>query len=107
MKDEAGRFKITGKTEGFEVSFICVYAPPGSDWTFYKSIFELMVKYQGLLICEGDFNLRLNNCLDSSNLNVQNKLLVKRINGLMAEFGIVDVWRILHANSGIYTHFSH
>lgn len=59
--DKEGRFvKITGRVEGSEITILNVYAPPGSEWSFYRSIFDLMVDSQGLIICGGDFNIKLN-----------------------------------------------
>lgn len=69
VQNEDGRLiKISGKTEGNEVMLINVYAPPASDWIFYKRIFDLMVNSQGTVICGGDFNIRLNPTLDSEEL---------------------------------------
>lgn len=108
MQDEEGRFiKITGKIEGCEITLINVYIPPGSDWTFYRRIFDLMVNSQGVVICGGDFNIRLNPKLDvSSSFNRENTL-IKRVNILMKELGIIEVWRELHPKSRDYTHYSH
>lgn len=59
---------VIGKIEGTLVSLFNVYIPPGSDWSFYKHILEIMTtKSQGVLICGGDFNMRLNPKNDSSN----------------------------------------
>ena len=61
-KDNEGRFVlIIGKIEGTVMSLLNVYVPPGSDWSFYKRILDLMTtRSQGILICGGDFNIRLN-----------------------------------------------
>lgn len=54
IKDDSGRFiKITRKIEGSEISLLNVYAPPGSEWLFYRHIFDLMVNSQGIVICGG------------------------------------------------------
>lgn len=68
FKDKKGRFVlITGKMEGILMSFFKIYVPPGSKWSFYEQIFEIMMtKSQGILICGGDFNMCLNPRLDSS-----------------------------------------
>lgn len=68
-KDKEGRYiMVIGKIEGTLVSLFNVYIPPGSDWSFYKHILEIMTtKSQGVLICGGDFNMRLNPKNDSSN----------------------------------------
>lgn len=107
-KDKEGRFFIiTGKIEGIVMSLLNVYVPPGSDWSFYKHIFELMAtKSQGILICGGDFNIRLNPKMDSSNGRSDAKNISKRINTLMHEMGIVDVWREANPTGRDYTHYS-
>lgn len=104
--DENGRFiKITGKQET-EVTLINVYAPPGSDWQFYKKIFEMMANSQGMVICGGDFNIRLDQNLDSSCKSTQNSSLSRKVKSLMEELGVIDVWRDLHPQIRDYTHYS-
>lgn len=106
VSDEEGRFiKITGRIEGTEVTLINVYAPPGSDWVFYKKVLDLMVTSQGVVICGGDFNIRLDPILDSSGGNAQHNLLFKKVKSLMEELGIIDVWRDLYPNTKDFTHF--
>lgn len=58
-KDLDGRFVLVqGYLQGALVTFLNVYAPPLSEWTFFKHIFELLVSdAQGTLICGGDFNV--------------------------------------------------
>lgn len=47
IQDKSGRFvKTTGRIEGSEIALINVYAPPGSEWLFYRHIFNLMVNAQ-------------------------------------------------------------
>lgn len=65
-----------------------------------------MVNSQGVVICGGDFNIRLNPTMDSSRATTQNKPLTKKIASLMGELGIIDVWRDMHPTSRDYTHFS-
>lgn len=76
-----GRFVlITGRVEGTLTSFLNVYAPPGSEWNFYREIFDLIVtKVQGILICGGDFNIRLNPKLDCSRSTMELKPLIKKV----------------------------
>ena len=92
-KDREGRFvMVTGKIEGIVTTFLNVYAPPGSDWSLYKHIIDLMTtKSQGILICGGDFNIRLNPKIDSSNGKSDARNLSRRLNTHMREVGIVDV----------------
>lgn len=107
ISDDEGRFiRITGKIEGSEITILNVYAPPGSDWIFYRNIFDLMLDSQGTVICGGDFNLRLNPKIDSSNPNNYSNSLIKNINSYMIEMGIMDVWRKLHPSNKDFTHYS-
>lgn len=106
-KDSEGRFvMVTGKIEG-SVSLLNVYVPPGSDWSFYKHIIDLMTtKSQGILICGGDFNIRLNPKIDSSNGKSGAKNISRRLNTWLCEVGIVDVWREINPISRDYSHYS-
>lgn len=106
--DKEGRYAmITGKIDGSLVSLLNVYAPPACDWAFYRQVFELMtVKAQGILICGGDFNVRLNPKMDASSGNPVPKPISKKLKGLMSETGIVDVWREMYPTSRDYTHYS-
>lgn len=56
-----------GGLEGIEATFLNLYASPGANLSFFKQIFDLMLtKAQGLTICGGGLNVRLNPKLDSS-----------------------------------------
>jgi len=109
IMDKEGRYvMITGNLEGSLVTFLNVYAPPGSDWSFYKNIFDLMaIKAQGITICGGDFNVRLNPRFDSSgSFSSQPKPISKKMNVIMKELGVTDVWRYLNPSRRVYSHFS-
>ena len=104
--DNEGRFiKISGKIEGSLVTIINAYIPPGSDWALYRHIFDLMVNSQGVVLLGGDFNLRLTG-KDSSVAANQINPISRKVNSLMVELGIIDVWRELHPNNREYTHYS-
>lgn len=53
--DREGRYVvIKGKMEGQMVTLINVYAPPDSDKTFFKELFDIIaVEMEGILICGG------------------------------------------------------
>lgn len=109
ITDKEGRYvMITGNVEGSLVILLNVYAPPGSDRSFYKHIFDLMAtNSQGITICGGDFNVRLNPRLDSSGSgSIQSKSISMKINMVMKELGIMDVWRDCNPSNRTYTHFS-
>lgn len=71
--DKEGRFiMVKGKLEGEVVTFLNIYAPPGSDWIFYRHMFDLMTsEAEGVLITGGDLNQRLNSQLDSGRRNAK------------------------------------
>ncbi|KAF7653255.1 hypothetical protein LDENG_00085580 [Lucifuga dentata] len=106
-KDESGRYvKVTGRIEGNEITLLNVYAPPGSEWLLYRQIFVLMVNSQGVVICGGDFNIRLNPLLDSSGTSTHCIHLIRKVKSQMEELGIIDMWRELYPTSREYTHYS-
>ena len=53
--DKEGRYiMVKGKLEGEVVTFFNIYAPPGSDWKFYRQMFDLMtLEAEGILIAGG------------------------------------------------------
>lgn len=108
LKDKEGRYiMITGKIDGNLVSLFNVYIPPGSDWSFYKHVLEIMsTKSQGTLICGGDFNIRLNPKIDGSNGKPDTKKIYKKINYFMKNIGLIDAWREKNLTSRDYTHYS-
>lgn len=73
---------------------------------FIKKMIEMMTQAAGIVICGGDWNLRLNPRLDSSNPIKQNSLQ-KKIRLLMSNYSIMDVWRCINTTSRDYTHYSH
>uniref|UniRef100_A0A3P8S6T2 exodeoxyribonuclease III n=1 Tax=Amphiprion percula TaxID=161767 RepID=A0A3P8S6T2_AMPPE len=108
-KDTEGRFVLMrGNLGGSLVTLFNIYAPPNSDWKFFKQIFDLITaETQGVLICGGDLNIRLNPKLDSSNTHLsQPKLINKKINLAMKEIGLIDIWRELNPLKRDYTFFS-
>ncbi len=108
VKDKEGRYvMITGRIDGLMVTFFSIYALPGSDWTFHKKLFDLMsTEAQGVLICGGDMNIRLSK-MESSTSNLgHSKAMVNKINLIMKEIGIIDVWRDLNPTGRDYTYFS-
>ena len=58
------------------------------------------------MICGGDLNLRLNPQLDCSARGIQKSAISKKFLGLMAELGVIDVWRELNLTGKYYTYFS-
>lgn len=108
ISDKEGRYTVVvGRLEGKEVTLINVYATPGATWGFYKHIFDLMItKAQGIVICGGEFNLRLNPKLDASRIAQTQNTIGKKVNIFMREMGICDVWRELNPTTREYTFFS-
>lgn len=109
IKDKEGRYiMIRGRLEGTLVTLFNIYAPPGSKWEFYRQMFDLMaVETQGILVCGGDLNVRLNPKLDSTGGNLAHSNTISRkIRAIMSEMGIIDVWRDLNPTGKDYTYYS-
>lgn len=88
---EGGYILIIGIIDCILISFINAYAPPGSDWSFYKKITELAAtKSQEVIIFAVDFNIRLNPNLNSSNGKTNSKYINKRIKNMMNELGLME-----------------
>ena len=81
IKDGEGRYVLViGRLEGVLVTLFNFYAPPGSDWGFYKNFFDLMtIEREGLLVAGGDLNQRPNPYLDSSGNTFQKNIICKKI----------------------------
>lgn len=107
--DKEGRYVLVrGKIDGIVVTLFNVYAPPNSEWDFYRKIFDIMtLEAKGIFICGGDWNVKLNEKLDSSRPIVRQTKMTKKINVTMREMGIIDVWRDFHPVDRDYTHYSH
>lgn len=108
MGDKEGSFiLVRGKIEGNPITLLNVYAPPGSDISFFRKIINIMVtETEGLLICGGDLNIHLNPKLDSSSRKTHTQSLYKKVNTLFEEVGLIDVWRDFFPNSRDYTFYS-
>ena len=106
QKDREGRYVlIKVKLDGSLITLLNVYAPPNSDW---RQIFDIMTsEAEGVLICGGDLNVRLNDKLDSSGASTGQTKINKKINTVMRDIGIIDVWRDLHPTVRDYTHLPH
>lgn len=54
-KDKEGRFiMVKGKLDDKDITLLNVYAPPGSNKTFYKTVLDLIAfQSVGVLICAG------------------------------------------------------
>ena len=106
--DKDGRYiLIKGKLEDQLVTLISVYAPPESGKPFFETLFSVINKEaEGIWICGGDINVTLNYNLDSTSTHKNKKIVNKYINTMMAEMGIIDVWRELHPLQRDYSHYS-
>ena len=106
--DKEGRYVIVkGKLEDQTVTLINVYVPPDSGKSTYEKIFDVINKEaEGVWLCGGDVNLTLNYNLDTTSINRSKEHISKYVNIMMAELGIIDIWRELHPMERDYTHYS-
>lgn len=108
IKDKEGRYiLVKGKIDGNLVTLLNIYAPPGSDISFFQKITEMMItETEGLLLCGGDLNVHLQPKLDCSSGKLDETRLVKNINTLFKDVGLIDIWRELFPLRRDYTHYS-
>lgn len=108
IKDKEGRFiLVKGKIDQKEVTLLNIYAPPGTESSFFRKIFDLIaLETYGTLICAGDFNVTLNPVLDTTNINRKKNCSEKLINRALRELGLKDVWRTTHRHDPGYTFYS-
>ena len=104
IKDKEGRYVIVkGKAENSKLTLVCIYAPPNSDRSLFKDLFDVIsLESEGICICGGDLNVILNYNLDTTS-QIRNK---RFLNTTLKETGLVDVWRLLHPTQRDYTHYS-
>ena len=109
IKDKEGRFiMIKGKIDGNMFTFYNIYIPPNSDLSFYMQVFDkIATEAQGVLICAGDLNTTLGPDDSSGRRPAQSNRTTKKINSIILELGLVDVWRHMNPSIRDYTHFSH
>jgi len=90
INDKEGRFIIVkGKLENEKVTLVNVYAPPNSGKHFIKTLLDnIILETDGILICGGDFNIVLNDKLDTTNKNKKCNHITKIIKTTFKEFGI-------------------
>ena len=73
----------------------------------FRMIFELITSQTyGTLICAGDFNILLNPSLDTTNSIRRRTLIEKRVNKVLKDLGLIDVWRALNGSTPGYTFYS-
>ena len=108
IRDKESRFVLVkGKIDQREVTLFNIYAPPGSQISFFKKVFGLIaLETYGTPICAGDFNVLLNPSLDTTNKNRKRNHNEKLINKALRELGLNDVWRAVHGSEPGYTFYS-
>lgn len=81
ISDKEGRYVwVKGRVEGVLISLLNIYAPPGSDWSFYRQMFDLMASEgDGVLIAGGDLNQKLYPLLDTTGREVKKNGIPNKI----------------------------
>lgn len=107
ISDKEGRYIIIlGKIDAIIVTICIINASPENDFAFYRKIFDLMIGPKGIVSCGGDWNICLNPKLDSSKNSLNSTLLHRKINVIMAELGVLDLWRDFCPSGRDYTFYS-
>lgn len=103
ITDKEGRYMVvSGKIFDINITICNAFAPTGSDFSFYRNVFDLML----VVICGGDLNIRLDPKQDSSKNSIMTKLH-RRLKALMTELGILDLRRDFYPSGRDYTFYSH
>lgn len=82
-----------------------IYAPPGSNKSFFKSLFDV-IETEGVSTCGGDLNVILNQALDTASKRRQHGSLSKFIKNVWEDINFSYVWRELHPKRKDLTHYS-
>lgn len=108
ISDKEGRFiLVKGKIDHKDITLFNIYAPPLSNVSFFKKIFDLITtESHGCLICAGDFNLLLNPRLDTTNAGRKCSPVEKRVKRMLSDLGLIDVWRSIHGPTHGFTFYS-
>ena len=108
IRDKEGRYIIIkGSIDQNTITLVNVYAPPESDQSFFKFLFdEIATQMEGMCVCGGDFNVVPNHNQDTTSKNRSKKHLSQLLNRACEEMGFFDVWRDLHPLEKDYSHYS-
>ena len=89
IKEKKGRYLIVkGRIEQDIVTLVNVYAPPDTNKLFFKSLTDVIaLEAEGVCICGGDFNIVLNQHLDTTSLTRNRNNLSKLINTAWDDIG--------------------
>lgn len=109
IRDKEGRYiLVKGYIDHKEVTLFNVYRPPGTDKHLIKTLSELIAtETSGILICGGDWNIHLNQFLDTSSKTKLPQPEAVSVKRMLKELGLFDVWRDAHSLEKKYTFFSH
>ena len=90
---------------GKEILIVNVYAPNEDDPSFYKNVFEQILKYGAtFVVIGGDYNLVLDVSIDKSGgLNRTNVKAQSCVKEFMELLELNDAWRVKHPNLREYT----
>ena len=76
-RDKEGRYAIVkGRLENELVTLVNVYAPPESDKSFFKCLFDdIIAEAGGVLVCGGDLNVIRDHKMDTTSLKKKPKCI--------------------------------
>ena len=104
--DLGGRYILLDIEEnGFTITLVAVYAPNEDKPCFFDEIQNFLKQRSENKIIVGDFNLVLDVDLDRKNTYNNNNKSKDKLEDIMDEFCLKDVWRIRNENSKEYSWF--
>ena len=107
-KDANGNLLILNcKIEGKNVTLVNIYGPNRDNPVFYQQVGDMMSTYEDtLFILAGDFNLILNQDMDSQNyVNLNNPNARDKVINMKIEYNLMDCWRESHLENKEFTWF--
>lgn len=107
-RDKEGRYIIVKRrVENELVTLVNIYAPPESDKSFFRCLFDdITAETGGILVCGGELNVIRAHRVDTTSLKKNKMHLTRFINISLEEMGMIDVWRNLHPLEKYFTHYS-
>lgn len=108
IKDKEGTYIIVkGKIDQIIITLVNIYAPPGSNKDYFKSLFDtIALEAEGICICGGDLNVLMDHDMDTTSLKRNKKSIIKLVRNTWGEMGFFDVWRDLHPLRRDFSHYS-
>lgn len=105
--DDRGRYTgVTGQWEGYTITIMSIYVPPGLQSTTFTDLGSILLALpEGLLVLGGDFSSVISNTLDRYPSR-QSGPSAKWLPDFLEALGLADGWRTYHLTKTQHTFYS-